>query len=338
MKERVIKKEWIIRILKTLEKEEYDQVLKKAKLMGAKVNSFRDITKLPPATLYGALNSNKGNKASISQTIELVFCIGEAIIAQSEDVLEKDKDNKQADLRTKIAEYVLHKGTMSEESIQNALEELEERVEQQKNESKAHKPASQQVSFVKDENYAKRIPELEKQIADLTEMVEKAKEKNQKLDIKIQKLNQENEDKSKSIRNLEKSLNSMKGYQDQEKEYTKLQEEFEKLKEEHRYLSKMMEERESELAIANEQLLRSQEENSRKVLCFTKGKLATNHFPGYHIQSVANFEINHLIHWEDYDDIWVITKDFSYATIREIKQASQKKVQTFYSHKVIGAV
>lgn len=326
-----MKKEWIIRVLKTLEKEEYNQVLKKAKSSGLKVNSFRDVTKVPLASLYGALNSSK------KQITENMVCIGEAIIFQSECALKEDKDNKRAELRSKIAEFVLHKGTMTEETIQKMLEELEESVEQQKNpkDTKEDAEKEQAIAF---ENDAKGISELKRQITDLNEAAERIKEKSENQAKKIKQLNMDNENQEKYIKKLEKELHSMKACQDKEAEYEKLQQRFKNLQEEYDSICEAMKARESELAIANEQLLCYQEENSRKVLCFTKGKLEPNRYPGYQIQSAASFEINHLIHWEDYDDIWVITKDFSYATIREIERASKKQVQRFYSHKMITTV
>lgn len=327
-----MKKEFIIRILKILNKEDYEQVLKNARGMGLKVDGFRDTTKVPMFKLIAILNSNQ------NKTLEYINCIAKAIISQSEYALEKDKDNEQAKLRGKVARFALHNGNKNEESMEKVLEELEHNAEQGKNQEEVMVTDGHQKHSISSENYAIRISKLERLVADLTEAAEKAKEKNKKLEIKIMQLNMENETKEKLIKRQEKELNHAKVCQDREDAYIALNTTFDQLQREYNSLNERLKERDNQLAQLSEQLGHYEEENSKKVLCFTKKELPSDDFSGIRIHNVASFDMNNLIHWEDYDEIWIITKDFGYATIREIERLSKKAVHTFYSRKVITTV
>ncbi|MDO5521059.1 MAG: hypothetical protein Q4G58_11265 [bacterium] len=338
-----MRKEWIIRLLKTLTKAEYEQVLRNAKSEGFKIDGFKDVTKVPLARLVATLNCNNNNmKKHLTQLV----CITNAIIAQCEYILEKDEENSQAELRDKIARSALHKGTDKDESINKMLDELEHSIEQGKkkqNEEPVKKPAVKEESYqqqfvVETEDTSKRVKELNKHVAELTEALEKAKAKTKKQDEKIVSLNMDNEDKDKTIKRLEKELNHARVCEEREDELIALQEAFTKLQTEQKSLIGQMKEKDAELVRMNEQLDLYQDENSKKVLMFSKKELAANHFPGYRIHNVTSFGIDHRIPWEDFDEIWVISRDFDYGTIREIKRASQRTVHTFYSHKVITTV
>ncbi|MDO5292901.1 MAG: hypothetical protein Q4F05_09140 [bacterium] len=348
-----MRKEWIIRLLKTLTKEEYEQVLRNAKSQGFKVDGFKDVTKVPVARLAAILNNNNKN---MKLHLKMLVSIANAIIAQCEFVLEKGEENKQVVLRDKIARSALHKGTDKDVSIDKMLDELEQAKEQQaeqavtkeqsavKEETKEEaKTENRQLKRILESNEPqKKLEELKQQMLELTETAEKLKAKNKKLDEKIILLNMDNEDKDKTIKRLEKELNHAKVCEEREEELISLQKEFDELKSEQASLLERMKEKDSELSLVKDQLELYQEENSRKVLMFTKKKLAADHFPGYRIQIAISFGMGHRIPFEDYDEIWVITRDFAYATLQEIKRAAKKEadkdVYTFYSHKVIKTV
>lgn len=328
-----MKKDWIIRILKTLTKEEYGQVLRNAKMKGFKVDGFKDPTKVPLAKLIATINNS--NKITKKPT-DYVKCITEAIIMQCEYVLEKDEENKQASSRYKVARYVLHNGSKEDEALEKELEELEHSREQAK--AMVTEADSNTKPDILPETYTKKIAEMERQMADLSDAADKAKAKINKHEEKIRLLNLETEDKDKLIKKLEKELQHAKDCEEREEEFLALQKEYKKLEMENSSLVEKIKGIEEELIESNEQLYQYQDENSRKVLFFTKKEVAADYFSGYRIQCAASFEISHQIPWENFDEIWALSKDFGYGTIREIERASQKTVHTFYSHKVITTI
>lgn len=333
--------DWVIRLLKVLEEDAYRKIMGIAFAKGLKMDGVKARSKCYQAIVLTKLRAN-GNKM---KKLEQLKCITDAILEYCEELLENGSEDSFIELLDQVTCTIQQKGETEDEKVEQMLQKLEansnpkDKKQMTEQEENTIDHAARLVLFEKRiEELEKQVARFEKQEAELNARVESGKAKNKKLEEKIRKLNMQNEAHEKNIKKYQKELKQAKDCENQEEECATLKAELEQLQQRYDRLEKEKREEVKELEEVKNQLKLYQEENSTKVLCFTKKKLPADEFLGYQIQCASSFSPEQRIPWESYDEVWAITKDFSYGMIREMERAAGKTVQTFYSHKLITTV
>lgn len=305
--------EFVERILKVLNEQEYERVLKIAASNGFTVNGFsKDITKAPISLVIRELNSRVKKKEQ-SKT---------SIIIRALASIPTDKNSGDYDKRP-IEAGILWKEKIEDKKIRaiEILEELEKtRQKKEKNEVK-----NEEISDCKEirncENDDQMKQKLREKIKQLQYKLQGLKIENENINKKYtdlaklyEKINSEKKDiieeRDKQLLNIASIQNDL----DNEKELNK------KMKEKITYLSKF-------------------EPDKLKILCFSKDNIDKQKFSTYEIDTVNWCSSNEIdnIEWSIYDRIWIITKDYTYNDICAISEKSQCKIEKYFNiNKISG--
>lgn len=310
--------EFCSRLIKILTNEERERALKIAEADGFVVRGFsKDITRAPNSYIIKALQ--KKSKKGISQCIIIIHAITEikstsfeksnkidgeiSPLTAAQLWIEKDEEKKERGLAILVEMEELRKTEAKEEAVSNIsnIENfLEEKVLSNENLDYNNKEENVQLRE-KLKNLQHKIQGYKIQVGDY--------------ESKIQKL----------IKEIDK----------QQKTTDDLKEQYDELNKQNLILQYNISEKNAYIEELKEKIiyLEKYEQNAKKVLCFSRKDIINDEFPQYKITVIHDWQEKYKesIIWNDYDSVWIITKDFPYADVCIISSLCQCEVLKFFN-------
>lgn len=295
------------RLIKVLDENELQEVLKKAVAQGFSVQGFKNPWKAPkPTVIKGMEKKKKGGKYYYEIILDAIANISEQRGSQSEagamakQWLKIDNDEPEYE---KIKEDLLK------------LEETAKVLEMNKSKS-----VSQSVVEKKD-----LIGENDK----LCKKNEELQQRNKKLQLTLQgnkiEISNLKNDATQFKKMYERVLNN---FEKKQKECDKYQNDYEdaikQIKEKNEYIL---------LLLTKIEELKKYKECAPKILCFIKMSTSDIDLRGYDITYARDWgEIQKAsLMSQEYDEVWIIYKGFSFSDIKEIKSSASCLVKEFLS-------
>ena len=286
--------DFLKKIIKTLDKNILQIIIKKAMTKGFTVQGFnKNVWMAPEALICAALERKKKGKYQSSIFLDALneTEVDDVIVDLAKKWL-REKDERD-EIEQKIDQISLKKmETKKRELIVNEKNEPED------------------IEKEKKENYEKEIQQL--QI------------KNRKLQNTIQDLKIGGENYQKEILRLQKEKGKL-GRQVEQKIYEKG-----KLEDEIKSLQEKLRKLEYELDLCKQENINYQERFKRapKVLCFSKKNINKDNFPFYNVEQLHNWSdaYEENIKRNEYKEIWIIETDFSYSEVMKMKRLPCDKI------------
>lgn len=301
--------EFTQRLVKILTLKERQEILKKASMKGFTVNGFtKNLSKVPLNMMQKALERKR--KDGKFYNIIILESIADLQKRNSKDFPIDPCD---------IAKLWLKGDAAQREYAIKLLIKLEENA---KNEEQIKQAEKQKEEIIK-----KQEEVIKEQWTE--PFLENLKEKNKKQQLTIQNQRITIEDQEKKITQLKKEYSKIEQSKEEIKQL------YSKLENDYQQLETMVQEKEDKIKVLKEQIegLKKYEQWIPRVLCFSKKEIDPNEIPYYKITTLSELDsqLQHNIVWKNYDEVWIITKDFSYYEIQEIMKFARYRVRKFFS-------
>lgn len=282
------------KIIKILDKNILQMIIKKAVSKGFTVQGFtKNVCMAPETLICAALERKKKGKYQSSLFLDALneTEIDDEIVNLAKKWL-KDKDERD-EIERKIEQISIEKTEKKKKEVIIEEKSLQTDIKKEEN-----------------ENYKKEIQQLQA--------------KNKKLQSTIQDLRIGVDNSQKEILRLQKEKGKLeKQIEENECENSELKDEIGHLKEDIKKL-------ERELALYKQKNLDYQEifKKAPKVICFSKKDINKDNFPFYNVDQLKQWsdECEETIKKNAYKEIWIIETDFSYSEVVKMKQLPCEKI------------
>ena len=282
------------KIIKILDKNILQMIIKKAVSKGFTVQGFtKNVCMAPETLICAALERKKKGKYQSSLFLDALneTEIDDEIVNLAKKWL-KDKDERD-EIERKIEQISIEKTEKKKKEVIIEEKSLQTDIKKEEN-----------------ENYKKEIQQLQA--------------KNKKLQSTIQDLRIGVDNSQKEILRLQKEKGKLeKQIEENECKNSELKDEIGHLKEDIKKL-----ERESDLY--KQKNLDYQEifKKAPKVICFSKKDINKDNFPFYNVDQLKQWsdECEETIKKNAYKEIWIIETDFSYSEVVKMKQLPCEKI------------
>lgn len=304
--------EFAERLLKILNEDSVKKVLKSAAASGFKINGFsKNITIAPLNMVIKALRGKTKNGIFFSNIII------KAISLLDDVSYEEKADNLSV---SEIAKSWLDENEQKKLYAIEALEKLE-KIE---NVDEINKGVivSHNSDFISTEKSFDEINILKNEN-------QRLHEKNKRLETKIQGYKIQIDDNTKTINLLKSDIEKLSKkcleFESQNMGLKKFNEELQEISITNEKIMKELNE--------NNNYLRQYEPKASNVLCFSKNKFDIEKFLYKNITVINEWkeELSNEISWDNYNEVWIITKDFPYGDICQIASFCKCKVHKFFS-------
>lgn len=282
------------KIIKILDKNILQMIIKKAVSKGFTVQGFtKNVCMAPETLICAALERKKKGKYQSSLFLDALneTEIDDEIVNLAKKWL-KDKDERD-EIERKIEQISIEKTEKKKKEVIIEEKSLQTDIKKEEN-----------------ENYKKEIQQLQA--------------KNKKLQSTIQDLRIGVDNSQKEILRLQKEKGKLeKQIEENECKNSELKEEIGHLKEDIKKL-------ERELDLYKQKNLDYQEifKKAPKVICFSKKDINKDNFPFYNVDQLKQWsdECEETIKKNAYKEIWIIETDFSYSEVVKMKQLPCEKI------------
>lgn len=293
------------RLIKVLDEDELQEVLKKAVVQGFSVQGFKNPWKAPkPAVTKGMERKKKGGEYYYEIILNAIANISGQSGSQSEagaiakQWLKIDNDNPQY------------------EKIEKDLHKLEE------------------MTNILDLNKKKTVSQYKVEKDDIIGENEKLSKRNEELQQRNKKLQLTLQGNKIEISNLKNDVTqNKKMYERVQINFEKKQKECDEYQKDYENAIKQVKEKNEYISLLLTKIgeLERYKECAPKILCFSK--MSTNDI------DLSGYDITYAKDWEDaqkvslmsqeYDEVWIIYKGFSFNDIKEIKSSASCLVKEF---------
>ena len=282
------------KIIKILDKNILQMIIKKAVSKGFTVQGFtKNVCMAPETLICAALERKKKGKYQSSLFLDALneTEIDDEIVNLAKKWL-KDKDERD-EIERKIEQISIEKTEKKKKEVIIEEKSLQTDIKKEEN-----------------ENYKKEIQQLQA--------------KNKKLQSTIQDLRIGVDNSQKEILRLQKEKGKLeKQIEENECKNSELKDEIGHLKEDIKKL-------ERELDLYKQKNLDYQEifKKAPKVICFSKKDINKDNFPFYNVDQLKQWsdECEETIKKNAYKEIWIIETDFSYSEVVKMKQLPCEKI------------
>ena len=282
------------KIIKILDKNILQMIIKKAVPKGFTVQGFtKNVCMAPETLICAALERKKKGKYQSSLFLDALN--------------ETETDDEIVNLAKKWL-----KDKDERDEIERKIEQISIEKTEKKKKEVIIEEKSLQTDIKKEENekYKKEIQQLQ--------------DKNKKLQSTIQDLRIGGDNSQKEILRLQKEKGKLKK-QIEENECKNSE-----LKDEIGHLKENIKKLERELDLYKQENLDYQEifKKAPKVLCFSKKDINKDNFPFYNVDQLKQWsdECEETIKKNAYKEIWIIETDFSYSEVVKMKQLPCEKI------------
>ena len=279
------------KIIKILDKNILQMIIKKAVSKGFTVQGFtKNVCMAPETLICAALERKKKGKYQSSLFLDALneTEIDDEIVNLAKKWL-KDKDERD-EIERKIEQISIEKTEKKKKEVIIEEKSLQTDIKKEEN-----------------ENYKKEIQQLQA--------------KNKKLQSTIQDLRIGVDNSQKEILRLQKEKGKL--IEENECKNSELKDEIGHLKEDIKKL-------ERELDLYKQKNLDYQEifKKAPKVICFSKKDINKDNFPFYNVDQLKQWsdECEETIKKNAYKEIWIIETDFSYSEVVKMKQLPCEKI------------
>ncbi|MFR3247404.1 MAG: hypothetical protein ACLTO0_12920 [Blautia caecimuris] len=282
------------KIIKILDKNILQMIIKKAVSKGFTVQGFtKNVCMAPETLICAALERKKKGKYQSSLFLDALneTEIDDEIVNLAKKWL-KDKDERD-EIERKIEQISIEKTEKKKKEVIIEEKSLQTDIKKEEN-----------------ENYKKEIQQLQA--------------KNKKLQSTIRDLRIGVDNSQKEILRLQKEKGKLeKQIEENECKNSELKDEIGHLKEDIKKL-------ERELDLYKQKNLDYQEifKKAPKVICFSKKDINKDNFPFYNVDQLKQWsdECEETIKKNAYKEIWIIETDFSYSEVVKMKQLPCEKI------------
>lgn len=282
------------KIIKILDKNILQMIIKKAVPKGFTVQGFtKNVCMAPETLICAALERKKKGKYQSSLFLDALneTETDDEIVNLAKKWL-KDKDERD-EIERKIEQISIEKTEKKKKEVIIEEKSLQTDIKEEEN-----------------EKYKKEIQQLQ--------------DKNKKLQSTIQDLRIGGDNSQKEILRLQKEKGKLKKQiEENECKNSELKDEIGHLKDDIKKL-------ERELDLYKQENLDYQEifKKAPKVLCFSKKDINKDNFPFYNVDQLKQWsdECEETIKKNEYKEIWIIETDFSYSEVVKMKQLPCEKI------------
>lgn len=295
------------RLIKVLDGDELQEVLKKAVAQGFSVQGFKNPWKAPkPAVIKGMERKKKGGEYYYEIILDAIVNISGQSGSQSEAQAIAKKWLK------------IDNDKIQYEKIEKDLLKLEEKIN------------------ILEINKKKTVSQPVVEQGDIISENDKLRKKNEELQQRNKKLQLTLQGNKIEISNLNKDVAQYKKkYERVQKINEEKQKEYDEYQNDYKNAIKQVKEKNEYIALLLTRIeeLKKYKECAPKILCFIKTSTKDIDLSGYDITYAKEWGDSQKVSLmsQEYDEVWIIYKGFSFNNIKEIKSSASCLVKEFLS-------
>ncbi|MGN0484812.1 MAG: hypothetical protein ACI4HI_14795 [Lachnospiraceae bacterium] len=303
--------EFTQRLFKTLDSKEQKEVLKEAARKNFCVQGFKNSSMAPMNMVLKAMERSGKDKRP-----------GSLVILES--IVHQFMDEGNGEAAIAAAEWLC-----GEEETQSRAQKRLEKLEQAADEGKGEKTDENRQEQVEKKQETTTI--INEDQNHWQEQETNFKNKIKKLQATIQKWKIQSENQEKQYLQLKKEKDRLQRKIEEQQQNMEVM-----LQQKDTLMQTIQRQKEEIQKLQKEsELLAEYKRRVPKILCFSKTSFEETAYPFYNITWIEKWNEDMIltIDWKRYQDVWIISKDFSYYEIMEISKCAVGRVSKFLSMK-----